>query len=82
VQPVTVKIGRPYSIDNGNNFVCPFEIDGFYATSLKSALGLDSVQALWSALRIIGVSLHESDAYRRGDLKWVAGQSDLGFPIG
>ncbi len=80
-RPVTVKVGKPYSVDDGRNFVCPFEIGGIEVTTLKSAMGVDSVQALWSALMIIGVALNASAEYKTGQLRWFDDQDDLGFPV-
>jgi hypothetical protein len=79
-RPVVVAVGRPYPIDGGENYECPFTIDGMMATSLRSAKGVDSVQALSLALSIIGASLYTSREYKAGELTWFAGQDDLGFP--
>lgn len=80
-RPVTVKVGKPYAVDDGNNFVCPFEIRGIKVTTLKGAMGVDSVQALWSALTIIGAALNASAEYKAGRLRWFDDQDDLGFPV-
>jgi hypothetical protein len=77
---VVVRIGRPYPIDDGQNYVCPFEIDGINATSLKKSMGVDSIQALWLALNLIGASLYASAEYKMGRLRWFEDQDDLGFP--
>ncbi|MFF0490012.1 DUF6968 family protein [Nocardia sp. NPDC003482] len=53
--PVTVTIGRPHrDADRPDLFVCPFRIGG---RPDAVGVGLDEVQALLSALRIIGAVL-------------------------
>ncbi|MFQ6398130.1 DUF6968 family protein [Nocardia sp. KC 131] len=52
--PHTITIGRPVQADDDQFYLCPFRIDGRHHSA---ASGLDGVQALLTALRMIGAWL-------------------------
>lgn len=76
-EPVTVSIGRPYQQDQ--SWFCPYMITGLTDEPVVHYRGgVDAVQALWAALRTVGVDLDAAN--RDGAGVTFAGTEDLGFP--
>lgn len=48
-----VKVGMPYEYGNGFDWCCPYEIGTESNRSLRGAFGIDSIQALELAMKII-----------------------------
>lgn len=64
-----------------SSWACRFEIgwpDGCHA---MAAHGVDAVQALDMALRMIGAVIYTSDHHKSGDLMWEAPGKGYGFPV-
>src|SRR5260221_331997 len=81
-EPVTVLIGKPQKFSDGDDFFCPYQITGGGFNKVNHAAGIDTVQALALALRMIGADLNFSSAGKAGQLSWIGGEgSNLGFPI-
>jgi hypothetical protein len=76
---MTVLIGRPTQEPTGE-WRCPYQIIGDGSEHPFGALGLDAVQAIELALKIIGARLAATTEAREGRLRW-AGERDLGFPL-
>jgi hypothetical protein len=83
VKTVTVRIGKPELFPDGLNWYCPYQVDGIGNGRVRRAGGIDAVQALQLALKMIGADLYTSAEARSGSLTWDAGkeQRDLGFPV-
>jgi hypothetical protein len=47
---VTIRIGKPYAIDDGQNAACPVEIDGLIGRT-RDIVGIDPIHALHSAIK-------------------------------
>jgi hypothetical protein len=78
---VTVEIGRPQAYPDGANYFCPYRILGLEDDHVRSAGGVDQIQALVLALQRIGAFLYTSAVYKAGQLYWLEpGNKDLGFP--
>jgi len=60
---------------------CKFEIDWPDGTLAMAAGGVDAVQALDLALRMIGASIYASDHHASGNLMWEAPGRGYGFPV-
>jgi hypothetical protein len=73
---MTVSIGRPRQEPTGE-WLCPYQIG---SGRPFGALGLDAVQALELAMRVIGARLALTPEAHEGRLRWV-GEMDLGFPL-
>lgn len=80
-RPVTVRIGMPRPFDDGQDYFCPFEIDGMGKTTVQRAGGVDAVQALRLAMTMIGITLYASEEAKAGQLRWLDEYGDLGFPV-
>ncbi len=79
---VTITIGKPEPFPDDVNYYCPYQIIGIKRDKVRYAGGVDAVQALQLALKMIGADLETSDEARAGVLSWKGGskKSDLGFP--
>lgn len=73
--PVVVRIGRPVP-DPEIDWTCSYQIRGIGDERVRTAHGIDAVQALQLCLRMVGADL---GALRRSHrLTWL-GDSDLGL---
>jgi hypothetical protein len=78
---VTIKIGKPVDVETGMSY-CAFQILGIGNERIRSAIGVDSVQALILALTKIGTDLYMSPESRAGRLSWMGDPSgNLGMPV-
>lgn len=66
----------------GDSWSCKFEVGWPDGTVAMSAGGVDSVQALELALKMIGAQLYASDHHASGKLMWEAPGKGYGFPVG
>jgi hypothetical protein len=76
---VPVRIHLP--VQQGNSWYCRFEIDWPDGTLSIAAGGVDAVQAIDLALRIIGATLYASDHHASGRLVWEVPGEGYGFPV-
>ena len=83
VNAVTVKIGKPEKFPDGDDYYCPYQIEGIGDGRVRYAGGVDAVQALELTLNRVGAELHASSEAKSGTLNWVGGKNsnDLGFPL-
>lgn len=75
-----IQIGKPVEDRRpGGDYLCPFRIVGLGDGAVRRAYGVDSVQAMMLAFRMIGaeLALHREKGLV---LSWL-GDEDLGFPI-
>jgi hypothetical protein len=79
---VFVRIGRPQQFPDSLDYFCPFEISGVGDDKLAYAAGVDGVQAIQEAMRLIGMELYLKINPRiDGRLRWKGDDSGvLGFP--
>lgn len=80
---VMVHIGKPEKYPDSSDYYCPFRIAGLGKERANRAGGVDAVQALLLALKMVGAELYTSKEAKDGHLKWVgsSGDGDLGFPV-
>ena len=79
---VTVIIGKPEKFPNSDDYYCPYQIVGIGNGRVLHAGGIDSIQAILLALKMIGADLYTSEAAKAGSLRWKGGEKgDLGFPV-
>jgi hypothetical protein len=79
---VTVVIGKPEKFPNADEYFCPYQITGIKRSNIRYAGGVDAVQALVLALKMVGADLYSSDEAQSGALTWNGSveKGDLGFP--
>lgn len=76
---VTISIGKP-SKDSDDSWSCPYVISGLseIESSTYRVKGIDSVQALINAFKVIEGSLSGTNIAKQGLLRW-CGESNLPF---
>jgi hypothetical protein len=77
---VPVRIFLP--VDAADHWRCDYEIGWPHGTKRGCGNGIDAVQALLSALQMVGVALYTSEAHTSGSLKWDEPGGGYGFPLG
>ena len=77
--PVPIRVFAPEQRDI--DWACRFEIDWPDETFTFYAMGVDAVQALELALKMIGASLYGSDHHASGSLMWLESGRGYGFPV-
>lgn len=82
-QIVEVLIGKPQPLPDGNDWYCPYQIQGIGSGKIRRSGGIDAVQALILALQDAGAWLVSSPEFEAGKLSWDSGavKGDLGFPV-
>jgi hypothetical protein len=83
---IRVLIGKPQKVanpSNGDLVFCPYQVLGIGDEKVRSAGGVDEVQALQLAMEMIGSELYfKLNRKCGGKLRWEAGkEGDLGFPV-
>jgi hypothetical protein len=79
IRPVEVRIHAP--VPNQSSWDCEFEIDWPEAPRRKTIGGVDSTQALFLALEIVGAEIYASAHNKSGRLFWEVPGSGYGFPV-
>ena len=74
--PVHVHAPEKAEID----WICRFEIGWPGKKAERWGAGVDAVQALLSALQMIGAELNTSDQHKSGALTWLSPGHGYGFP--
>jgi hypothetical protein len=78
---VSVFLGMPQQSPDSTGYHCPFQLIGIGSQQTQLARGVDSIQALQSALMLIAASLNHLNNEIGGKLAWQSGcKGDLGFP--
>lgn len=76
-----VKIGKPQTFPDSLDYYCPYQIIGLGKEKIRYAGGIDAVQALILALKMIGADLYTSKESVEGKLRWEGDEKgNLGFP--
>ena len=60
---------------------CKFEVDWPDGTLTLAVGGVDAVQALELALKMIGAQIYASDHHASGKLMWLESGKGYGFPV-
>jgi hypothetical protein len=76
---VEVRIFSPRA--DQDHWACDYEIDWPEGMRKGAAYGYDSVQALHSALNLVGAELYTSDYHKAGKLASVDSWKGYGFPV-
>lgn len=76
---IEVLIGRPRQ-EPTEEWGCPFQIVGVGSGQCRWGFGLDAIQALEGAMKVIGGTLAGTIEAQEGRLRW-AGEVNLGFPL-
>ena len=63
------------------DWLCRFEIDWPDGVLAAGAMGIDAVQALELALKMIGALIYASDHHASGKLMWLEPGKGYGFPV-
>src|SRR5258708_7097823 len=63
------------------DWACGFEVDWPDGRLAMAAVGIDAVQALELALKMIGAQIYASDHHASGNLMWEAPGKGYGFPV-
>ena len=78
---VSVFLGKPQQSPDSTGYHCPFQIIGIGSQQTQLARGVDSIQALQSALILIAASLDHLNNALGSKLAWEGGcKGELGFP--
>jgi hypothetical protein len=78
---VSVFVGKPQQSQDSPSYHCPFQIIGIGSQQTQLARGHDSIQALQSALILIGANLNHLNDELGRKLFWDGGaKGELGFP--
>jgi hypothetical protein len=75
-----VEIGTPQQFEDDESWYCPYRITGPNREHRFAIVGIDSVQALWLALNVIGSELFVLNRDLGGKLR-LLGEEELGFPV-
>jgi len=80
-RPVSVFIGKPQPDTEASGYTCPYQVIGIGSQKTHLARGTDAIQALQSAIKLTGASLHYLNNELGGKLTWNGAQrGELGFP--
>jgi hypothetical protein len=75
--PVSIHAPEKSTID----WICRFEIGWPNGKVERWGAGVDSVQAMLSALQMIGAELYTSDLHKSDALTWLSPSRGYGFPV-
>jgi hypothetical protein len=76
---IPIRVFAPQQ--NGADWSCRFEIGWPEGVVEREVIGIDAIQALELALRMIGTIVYSSDLHRSGELVWQAPRQGYGFPV-
>ena len=79
-RPVSVFVGKPQPSRSDPGYECPFQIIGIGSQNTHLGHGRDSIQALKTALALLGANLHQLNEELGDGLVWEGGApGELGF---
>lgn len=76
---IPIRIFAPEQ--EGSSWRCKLEIDWPEGTVKRAAGGIDAVQALELAMKMIGALIYTSDHHESGELMWLEPGKGYGFPV-
>ena len=78
---ILVLIGKPQQMDEGYAFITPYQLRGVGTENVRYAGGVDTIQSLQLAMKMIGVELEVLNNKPGIRISWDAGeQGEFGFP--
>jgi hypothetical protein len=78
---IHVLIGIPQLFLDTADYYCPVQIQGIGTEKVDFAVGIDAVQAMQLAFRLLGSMLAKLNNAYNGALRWEGDtKGDLGFP--
>lgn len=82
-RPALVQLGMPRESTEHDGYVeCFYRITGLDYERGGSGIGVDSIDAIRSAMNLIAMDLDYVRGLMEGEIRWEAGEdSDLGFPM-
>jgi hypothetical protein len=75
--PIRIFAPEPQEID----WSCRIEIDWPDEKLARAAVGVDAIQAIELALRMVGAQIYASDHHKSGALEWLEPGKGYGFPV-
>jgi hypothetical protein len=76
---IPIRIFAPEKLEI--DWVCRFDIDWPDEKLTRIAVGIDAIQALELALKLIGAQIYTSDYHQAGKLEWFGRGQGYGFPV-
>ncbi|MFT6668961.1 MAG: hypothetical protein ACJAVZ_000409 [Afipia broomeae] len=76
---ITVRVFMPVQEDG--DWSCAFSIGWPEQTLKRKIFGIDAIQSLELALRMIGTELYASEYHKAGRLMWLRPGAGYGFPV-
>jgi hypothetical protein len=76
---IQVRIFMP--VQDDVDWSCAFSIGWPDLKSERHAVGIDAIQSLELALRMIGTELYASEYHKAGRLMWLKPGAGYGFPV-
>lgn len=78
---VVVQIGKPVPFPESTDYFTPYQIQKFGIGRIKYAGGIDAIQSLQLAMKMIGFELADINISLEERLIWEGDENgDLGFP--
>jgi hypothetical protein len=78
---VTVRLFQPEPDPDESNYRCRFRIEWPSDTKEIYAYGVDAIQALILALKMLGATINTSQAVKEGRLVWLEPGGGFGLPV-
>lgn len=75
--PIRVFAPEQQKID----WACRVELDWPDGKLIRIAVGVDGIQALELALKLVGAQIYSSDYHESGKLEWLEAGKGYGFPV-
>jgi hypothetical protein len=75
-----LEIGAPYPVEGHADYLCPYRINGLGEGRVVRIGGVDSMQALFLAMRSAAGVLYAASAGQNDKITWL-GQRNLGLPF-
>src|SRR5258708_1029972 len=76
---VDVRLFKP--VDEGQGWICNYEIEWPTGTKKSSGAGTDAIQAIQLALQKIGIEIYTSPYHESRKLSWFSPGRGYGFPV-
>jgi hypothetical protein len=77
---VKVLLGKPRKFQDSEDFCCPYQIIGLGDDTIKSAAGIDSMQAIQIAMQLVASEIHNVHREDAANLRWY-GNRNIGLPV-
>lgn len=78
---IQVPIHLHAPVPDGIDWSCTIEVGWPNGNLTRSAVGVDAVQALELAMKMIGAQLYTSEHHETGTLEWLKPGQGYGFPV-